>query len=657
MGASSQLGFWRRLRRRIFLFGSLGILILAVAGFVGVLITYNMIAPASVEEADVWERKRVYGLKVLDKNGDLLARRGAFHGDIVRLHEMPAYLPAAFIATEDRRFYQHGPVDPIGLTRAFLTNQRAGRTVQGGSSITQQLAKNLFLSSDRTYTRKFKELFYAVWLERHLSKDEILTLYLNRIYMGASTYGIDAAARFYFDVSAREVTVSQAAMLAGLPKAPSRYAPTSDLVSAQARASVVLDNLVKAKILTKDEAEAARDNPATPKARKGTDGQNYFIDFVATEVKRLVGSPSVNITVHTTLDPKLQRLAEVSVENSLANSGQALEVQQAAAVTLDLNGAVRAMVGGRNYFESQFNRAVQAKRQPGSAFKPFVYLTALEQGIKTDSVWEDSPTRIGKWAPTNYSRTYSGRVTMRMAFEKSINTVAAKIAQEVGTDEIIKTAHRLGIRSPLTSVPSIALGTEEVSLLELTSAYTPFATLGTATERHAVLRVTTNTGEVLYDFPAAASVRVIEPEIATAMNHLMYQVIYRGTGTKASLGNRPAAGKTGTSQDWRDAWFVGYTQNYVTGVWIGNDDATPTNHASGGSLPAIIWKDIMMGAHQGVQVKQMPGAVPAHDGERVRDLVSFLETLTDDFRQIENENRRSSKKKKKKKIYSFPWSD
>lgn len=647
---------WRNFKRKVILYGSLSVIALGIIGAGTVFIAYWVITPASLEEANVWERNRVYGLKILDRNDEILARRGAFHGEILRLQELPPYLPAAFIATEDRRFYQHGPIDPIGIVRAFWTNFRAGRTVQGGSSITQQLAKNLFLTNDRTYTRKIKELFLSVWLERHLTKDEILTLYINRIYMGASTYGLDAAAQFYFGHSARKVSVAEAAMLAGLPKAPSRYAPTNNLVSAQGRASVVLGNLVKAGILTEEEATKARENPAVPQHRENTYGQNYFIDYIATEVSRLIGTPDVNVTIRTTLDPKLQRVAEHAVIKNLEARSEDLEVGQAAAVILGIDGSVRAMVGGRDYFESQFNRAVQARRQPGSAFKPFVYLTALEMGEETDSVWEDSPVRIGNWTPTNYSDHYVGRVTMREAFEKSINTVAAKIAQRVGTANVVERARRLGITTPLSAVPSIALGTEEVSLLELTSAYVPFATLGMAAPKYAVVRITSDTGRVLYTHPTGEPKRIIEEKDATAMNHLMYQVIYRGTGTRASLGDRPAAGKTGTSQDWRDAWFVGYTQQYVAGVWIGNDDATPTNRATGGSLPAVIWKDIMMGAHKGVRVAQIPGGVPAIDGSRALEYKAFLDTLSDDFRQV-GYSRRPAPRKEEKKGYRFPWSD
>lgn len=648
---------WRSFKHRVILYGTLGLIASGVIATGTIFVAYWVITPASLEEANVWERNRVYGLKILDRNGDLLSRRGAFHGDILRLKQLPPYLPAAFIATEDRRFYQHGPIDPVGLVRAFWINFRAGRTVQGGSSITQQLAKNLFLTNDRTYTRKVKELFLSVWLERHLSKDEILRLYINRIYMGASTWGIDAAAQFYFGHSARDVTIAEAAMLAGLPKAPSRYAPTNNLTSAQGRASVVLDNLVRAGILTKEQAKEARENPAKPLQRENTYGQNYFIDFVATEVHRLIGKQSINVTVKTTLDPKLQRLAEKAVQDNLEARSEDLQVGQAAAVTMGVDGSIRAMVGGKDYFESQFNRAVQAKRQPGSAFKPFVYLAALEAGEEKDSVWEDSPVVIGNWTPTNYSDQYIGRVTMREAFEKSINTVAAKIADKVGTIKVVNAAKRMGITSPLIAVPSIALGTEEVTLLDLTSAYVPFATNGIAAPRHAVLRIISDTGKELYTHPTAEPTRLIENrEIAQDMNHLMYQVIYRGTGRKAGLGNRPAAGKTGTSQDWRDAWFVGYTSQYVTGVWIGNDDATPTNHATGGSLPAIIWKDIMTGAHKGMPIVQIPGGVPAVDGTRALEYKAFLDTLEADFRQI-RPSRRYAPRKEKKKGYRFPWSD
>ncbi len=649
----------KRLRTKLLIWGSIAAASGAVVSVLTFFILYMVFTPSSVEDADVWERNRVFGFTFLDADGELMSRRGAFHGEILQLDDLPPYLPAAFLATEDRRYYEHGGIDPQSLARAFVVNFRAGRTVQGGSTITQQLAKNLFLTNDRTYSRKIKELFLALWLERHLTKDEILTLYLNRIYMGASTYGIDAAAQFYFGKSARDVTIAEAAMLAGLPKAPSKLAPTNNLDSAQQRAAIVLDNLVKNGHLTQGEVYAARANPAEPTKRENTDGQNYFIDYVTNEAHLLIGQTTSNIIIQTSLDPKLQRQAEQAVEERMSQNAEELGAEQAAAITMSPNGAVRAMVGGRDYFESQFNRAVQAERQPGSAFKPFVYLAALEMGEDLDSVWEDSPITIGKWSPSNYGNSYSGRVTMRKAFEDSINTVAVKISQKVEPENVVERAQRLGIESPLAAHPSIALGTAEVNLLELTSAYSTFANNGLSHPTYSILSIQTEDGVVLYEHQEQEAERVIDEDTAEAMTHLMYQVIYRGTGQAASLGDRPAAGKTGTSQEWRDAWFVGYTSDYVTGVWVGNDDATPTNRVVGGRLPAQIWRQIMTAAHADLQVVELPGAYPARDTHKMDEFVTFMNDLSRQFRRVDARSRRwtrdadDSPPKKKRKV--FPW--
>lgn len=633
------------------------VITLGMAGALAILVLYAVFTPNSLEEANVWERTRVFGMSFVDSKGELLTRRGAFQSETIQISEMPPYLPAAFLAIEDRRFYQHKGLDPRGLARAIWVNFRAGRTIQGGSTITQQLAKNLFLSNDRTMARKFKEVFLTVWLEKHLTKDEILTLYLNRIYMGASTYGIDAAAQFYFGKSARDVSIAEAAMLAGLPKAPSRFAPTNNLASAQARSILVLDSLVETGVLTHGEAYASRANPAEPVKRETTDGQNYFVDYVSNRVLRILGSTGQNIKVYTTLDQNLQRLAEVAMSDVLATVEEDAKLGQSAIVSLDTRGAVRAMVGGKDYFDSQFNRAAQALRQPGSAFKPFVFLTALEMGIKTDSVWEDSPIQIGNWRPENYGNTYKGRVTMRQAFEESINTVAVQISQRVGTENVIERAKRLGVKSPLYANPSLALGTEEVNLLELTAAYIPFATSGFSADSHAILKIETEEGEVLYEYKKPDRERIIEKTVATDMNHLMYQVIHKGTGKRASLGNRPAAGKTGTSQDWRDAWFVGYTPNLVTGVWVGNDDASPMNRVVGGSVPAQIWKAFMLPAHQGKRVVQIPGGYPALDTAEAGELRDFLESLGNRFdKAATSRYRKRSTAGPGKKRKLFPWS-
>ncbi|TNE57619.1 MAG: penicillin-binding protein 1A [Alphaproteobacteria bacterium] len=659
MGILGKIFWTAEFKRKLLIYlgiGSAGAVALGVGMF---FLLYQIFTPASIDDAQVWERNRVYGLTFLDKNGDVLDRRGGYHGEILEMKDLPPYLPAAFVATEDRRFYKHHGIDPQGLARAFWVNFRAGRTVQGGSTITQQLAKNLFLTNDRTYSRKLKELFLAIWLERHFSKDEILSLYLNRIYMGASTYGIDAAAKFYFGKSAREVSIAEAAMLAGLPKAPSRLAPTNNLASAQQRSLIVLNNLVKEGVLSQGDVYAARANPAVPVKRENTDGQNYFIDYITAEMQKKIGVPEANLVIHTTLDPSLQREAEKAVTEQMSANEEAMNVGQAAAVTLALDGSVRAMVGGRDYFDSQFNRATQAMRQPGSAFKPFVYLTALEMGEEPESVWEDSPITVGKWTPTNYSDGYAGRVTMRQAFEKSINTVAVKIAMKVGLDNVVERAERLGIAPPIETVPSLALGTKEVSVLELTSAYVPFANKGMSTDTHAITRIETDTGKVLFDYSAPEVRRLIDPKVDEAMTHLMYQVIYRGTGKNASLGSRPAAGKTGTSQDWRDGWFVGYTADYVTGVWVGNDDNSPTNHVVGGGLPARMWREIMLAANKDEKIVQMAGAVPARDTHNLEQFKTLMMSMSRDLRDVDASDRyfsrKRSEKPKKEKSKVFPW--
>lgn len=624
---------------------------LGIVGIASFILIYHLVTPASLEEANVWERNRTYGMIFYDMDGEEMTHRGAFQGDILNLDEMPAYLPAAFLAIEDRRFYRHGAIDPKGLLRAFWINFRAGRTVQGGSTITQQLAKNLFLSNDRTYSRKFKEVFLALWLEKHLTKDEILTLYLNRIYMGASTYGVDAAARLYFGKSAREVSIAEAAMLAGLPKAPSRFAPTNSLQNARARASVVLQSLLDTGVLTRSQVRWAEDNPPELADHGYSPGQNYFIDHIVNEIARLIGQPEQTIHVYTTLSQNLQETAESIVHDQTAQYSEDLNVSQAGMVVMEANGALRAMVGGMDYFESQFNRAAQAKRQPGSAFKPFVYLAALNEGIEIDSVWQDEPTRIGRWEPKNYSDTYSGRVTMRQAFERSINTVAAKIGQEVGIDKVVEQAHLLGIQSHLSANPSLALGTEEVSVLEMTGAYLAFANTGMSATPHAVIRITDEAGMPLYEFEEPEAQRLIDREIAVQMNHLMYQVIHKGTGKRASLGSRPAAGKTGTSQEWRDAWFMGYTPNYVAGVWIGNDDNSPMNRVTGGHLPAMIWKEFMEDAHAGMRAKEIPGGYPARDNVESDELREYLLGLSERLDRVKAGRAiRSSKKKSR-----FPW--
>jgi len=609
---------------------------------------YTWRAPTHEE---LWQVNRIPSLTILDENERTLATRGAFYGETLALEDLPVHVAQAFIAIEDRRFFGHGGVDPIGLARAFVVNTMAGGTVQGGSTITQQVVKNLFLTPDRTYRRKIEEMAMALWLERHLSKDEILAVYMNRIYLGAGTHGIDAASRFYFGHSAREASLAEAAMLAGLPKAPSRYAPTSDLALAQGRAELVLGAMVRDGFITEAEATEARNNPAEPIGFTNTDGQQYFVDFVITEIASIIGETDRNLLVTTTLDREMQAQAEQALTFRLDRDGDGLDATQGAIVTLGTDGSVRAMVGGRDYGVSQFNRSVQALRQPGSAFKPFVYLTALEAGYSPATMMVDEPVRIGRWEPRNYNGEHIGPVTVADALRRSINSVAVQISEDVGRENVIATASRLGIITELENLPSIALGASEVTLLELTNAYMPFQSNGLFMDRFAILEIRAEDGEVLYARAAVEAEQIIDPNIAAQMTDMLYQVVEDGTGRAANMGRREAAGKTGTTQDWRDAWFVGFTGQYVTGVWIGNDDSTPMDHVAGGSLPASIWRDYMTAAHEGIplvdlersgEVRPIDSGAPADPQGELR---RFLYRMSDQF---ENTGRRLGRERRRR---------
>jgi penicillin-binding protein 1A len=545
-------------------------------------------------------------LTILASDGTVLAERGLRRG-YVRLDRLPPYLPRAVIATEDRRFYNHLGVDPVGLVRAGFRNLAAGSVVQGGSTITQQLAKNLFLSPDRTMARKLEEAIYAIWLERRFTKDEILELYLNRVYFGGGTYGVEAAARRYFGRSARSVTLTQAALLAGLLKAPSRYAPTRSVELATTRVEVVLDDMVEAGFLSSAEAEAAAGEPLRLRTFSDETGYPYAVDWVAETLPEVVGNTEGDLVVETTIDAGLQRAAQLTLRQTLDAEGKDLDVSEGAVVVLDTSGGIKALIGGRSYRSSPFDRAVKALRQPGSAFKPFVYLTALESGYTPDSIANDEPVAVDGWAPKNHTGTYRGAVTLRDSFAQSINTVAVKLADEVGRGNVVSTARRLGIRSELHDRPSLALGTAEVTPLELVAAYVPFANGGEGITPHIVARVRNGDGKLLYKYKSAGLARVVDESYVAEMNDMMNATMVSGTGRQAALPDQIAGGKTGTSQNSRDAWFVGYTAHYVGGVWVGNDDGSKMRNVTGGTLPAHIWHDIMVYAHEGKQPLALPG--------------------------------------------------
>ena len=574
-----------------------------IAG-VGVLIYYAAYLPPTSE----WKvPQRPPNVRIVAADGTLMANRGDTGGEAVRLEQLPPYLPQAVIAIEDRRFYSHFGLDPLGLGRAVLTNITSGRLVQGGSTLTQQLAKNLFLEPDRTLRRKVQEAVLALWLETNYSKDEILEMYLNRVYFGAGAYGVDAAARRYFGKSARLISVSEAATLAGLLKAPSRYAPTRNPDLAQERATTVLAAMAEEGYLTDTEARDAIAAPLRVVTHHTSASENYVADWVMELLPGYVGAIEDDIVVDTTIDLGLQIIAEDSLRRALSEEGAKLGVGQGAIVTLDGSGAVKALVGGRDYAQSQFNRAVNARRQPGSAFKPFVYLAALERGLTPATVRVDEPVKIGKWAPKNYTKTYRGPVTLTEALSLSLNTVAARLAEEVGPRAIIRTARKLGITSPLASNLSISLGTSEVTPLEIAAGYTPFSNGGYAVVPHVIRQIRTLEGKVLYARTGDGAGRVIDHATLADMNMMMAQTLTTGTGKIANLPGRPAGGKTGTSQDFRDGWFIGYTGTLTTAVWLGNDDNSPTKRATGGSLPAKVWKDVMQAGHQGLPVASLPG--------------------------------------------------
>jgi penicillin-binding protein 1A len=551
--------------------------------------------------------KRPPTITILGADGKTIATRGDMGGAAVPLKALPPYLPKAFIAIEDRRFYHHFGLDPIGLMRAVVTNVLHRGVREGGSTLTQQLAKNLFLTQERTLSRKIDELILALGLEAKYSKNQILELYLNRVYFGAGAYGVEAAAQRYFGKSARNVTLGEAAMLAGLVKAPSKLAPTRNPKLARERAEVVLSAMVDGGFVSAATAHAARTHRVVIAKENGPGSIGYVADWVMDSLNDYVGRFDTDVTVQTTIDPALQAIAEKALADELAQKGARYGVSQGALVAIDPGGAVRALVGGRSYTESQFNRAVSAHRQPGSSFKPFVYLTALERGLTPDTVRDDAPITVKGWRPENYSHEYWGPVTLTKALANSLNTVSVRLTLEVGAANVVKTARRLGISSPLEPNASIALGTSEVTPLEIVGAYVPFANGGIGTIPHVIERVRGEKGKVLYARQTSGSSRVASLENVGMMNRMMEETLLTGTARRASIPGWPAAGKTGTSQDYRDAWFIGYTGHMVTGVWLGNDDSSPTKKATGSGLPVDVWDRFMRAAHQNVPVANLPG--------------------------------------------------
>ena len=592
----------------------------------GVMFCFLLLAyalPPFSGTGDVWNRGREYAVTFTTADGEIIGRRGIRQDDAIPLSDIPPQMIKAVLATEDARFFDHFGVDIVGTLRAIIQNARANNVVQGGSSLTQQVAKNLFLSPERTIRRKVHEAFLALWLEARLSKQEILKLYLDRSYLGGGNYGIEAASQFYFGKSVRDITLPEAAMLAGLFKAPTKYAPHQNLELARARANTVLYRMLDAGFITQGELLQARREPATPIEQKISDSPNWFLDQAYRDTMTLIDSKGLGgdfvLEVKTTINLPLQTAAQSIINEEVAADHDQYHVTQGAAVVMAHDGAVRAIVGGVDYEQSQFSRATDALRQSGSSFKPFVYMAALLKGYKPDDTIVDGPVAVGNWAPRNYTNKYAGRTTLLNAISHSYNSVPVKLMLDIGRPSIIETAHLAGIRGTLETWAPMVLGTSALSLIDLTTGYISFASGGLAAQPYTVLEIRRSNGDVLYvrdKDPGVTPKRVFPEETVAELNTMLNAVVKQGTGKRADLAFEPVGGKTGTNQGYRDAWFIGFTGNNVAGVWLGNDDFTPMKEVTGGLLPAPIWKRIMMEAERGLTPVGFAG-VPYDDSYAV----------------------------------------
>lgn len=575
-------------RRIILIF--LSFLVITFAGW----LLYCVLTLPDIDQAVA--RTRQPSTTITAENGNEVKTFGSVYSEVIRLNELPSYVPDAIISTEDRRFYAHFGFDIVAFTRAMLTNIFMGRYAQGGSTITQQVAKNLFLTSQKNIKRKTQELLLAFWLEHKFSKEQILTLYLNRVYLGAGTYGIEAASQKYFQKSSRDMNLLEAAIIAGMLKAPSRYNPIASAERAKARAKVVLQNMVNNDALTERQMKYALTLPVGEDKSYKVQGADYFADWVYREVNDYIGERDNDIYVYTTLDQKIQENAEKILREAVL-AAKNRNVSEGAVVVLNKSGEVKAMVGGIDYRKSQFNRAVTALRQPGSAFKPFVYLTALQNGWKREDRIDDVPLSIGKWKPENYDKKYHGSVTLDEALMKSLNLATVNLSESLSRKDIIRTAKKMGISTPVENTPSLALGTFEVKVIDMATAYSAIANGGYATWPHAIKEVYTRDGYQLYQREADTENRILDAGAVKYLTKMLEKVISQGTGRRAKIPGF-AAGKTGTTQDYRDAWFVGFTDEYVIAVWVGNDDNSPMKGVTGGTLPAEIWRKIALSVRE-----------------------------------------------------------
>ena len=565
--------------------------------------------PALPETAALWDANREPAIEYVDRNGKTIAIRGPRYGRAVKIDELPPHVPRAFIAAEDKRFYEHDGADTQAMARAAWSNVISGETVSGASTITQQLVKNLVLSPEQTLKRKAQEVRLARQLEEKLSKNEILELYLNRVYFGSGFYGLGAASRFYFDKDPKDLTLAEASLLATLPKAPSRLALDNNMEGARQRQTYVLTEMLQAGFITPESAQIALDADVAIAPEPEQDPQFGFVLDAATErANELMPELPDDLVIKLTIDSELQTEISEALETRMTEEAEEAKAGQTAAILMNRQGHVLAMYGGRDYLENQFNRALQARRQPGSAFKPFVYAAALEDGISPYDVRIDQPVTIDEWAPKNFTRAYMGPVTVSEALTDSLNTVAAILAQEATVESVIGVARRFGISADLQPFPSIALGSQEVTLWDLTRAYGPFMTGGRRVDPYLIETIETTRGDVVYERPDYDPAQVYDRELAETMTAMLAQVIRSGTGSAATIGGWPVAGKTGTSQSFRDAWVVGYSAEMLGGIWTGNDDDTPMNEVTGGGLPARLWADMMNIAHDGRSPSILRGA-------------------------------------------------
>jgi len=630
----------RKNRRRSFwLWTLVSLVLICLVGFIAVQRYFYHDAPNLPEDINVlWSIGKEPSFVLLDKNGDVLATRGPHYSQIIPMGDIPEHVVQAFLAIEDQRFFEHDGVDKKGIIRAAFTNLQAGHIAQGGSTITQQIVKLLLLNPEQSIKRKLHEMRLARKLEKRLSKDDILTLYLNRIYFGNRAYGITAAAERYFQKPVTELNLSEAAMLAALPKAPSRFAPHLHPEQAAARAKIVLATMVEAGFIREDQRVIAIQNPALPLPSIEREPHGYIFDLATQRAMKFTGGRIPALVITTTIDPKLQAIADGPIVEMFKKEGVSRNATQLAMITTDHSGAVRALVGGVSYETSQFNRAVSAKRQPGSAFKAFVYAAALEVGIRSTSIRRDEPIEIAGWSPGNYDGGYRGRVTFREAFRRSINTVAAQVTDEIGAHRVASLATRFGVSGPLEGLPSIALGAQEVTLWDLTQAFAVFANTGNLQESYLIEKITSSRGDVLFQRPELPPRRVFDEAHAQTMTSMMQEVVLAGTGRAAQIPGRQVAGKTGTSQQWRDAWFVGYSAQMTTGVWVGNDDNSSMSKVTGGQLPAKVWAMFMRAAHDGLPIKHLQSPAPQLLSEVDEGRAAYYRDLALIFGALETTN-------------------